>query len=364
MRAYRTVFQLPHLSVAMGVFWAFFAVTAIILEVTAYGWKPENLLFWPLAHYFVSWAISFLLLNGYLALRMRHDWSLIIFAVLYLLVFGALVKVSAGIAIILLERLFDLPEHFTWATWSAHLLHTWPEAIRSVWEGALFFIGLISLDLRARWRRLQEQLNNTELQLASSRVQALGYQLHPHFLFNALNAVAMLVRRDRKEEAVDILAGVSDLLRQAMNKEQRPLISVAEEMELAQKYLRIEQRRFADRLTVSVEIEEDAKPYLVPTLLLQPLLENAFKHGIAQTLGPAQLQIRVWLENNRLCLSVFNSGAPLVHGFTPKNNTGIGLFNTVHRLRQLYASEFTFRISEENSGVLVVVFLPLKKATS
>lgn len=190
-----------------------------------------------------------------------------------------------------------------------------------------------------------------QLSLSEARLQALRMELNPHFLFNALNAVAGLVRRREHDAAIETLSQLGDLLRTTLNREMPAEIPLSEEMELLDRFLSIERVRFGERLQIARELEPAALGALVPPLILQPIVENALKHGIARRTGPAFLEITARHVGSQLELTVKDSGEGVAsrHGRPPRD--GVGLSNTKARLEQLYgAGAYSVELSNEPSG--------------
>jgi hypothetical protein len=189
-----------------------------------------------------------------------------------------------------------------------------------------------------------------QLSLSEARLQTLRMELNPHFLFNALNAVAGLVRRREHEAAIETLSQLGDLLRTTLNRELPPEVPLAEELGLLDRFLGIERVRFGERLQVVFDIAPDAERALVPPLILQPIVENALKHGIARRTGPATLHIGARRAGAQLELSVRDSGVGLSRQGRPPRE-GVGLSNTRARLAQLYgAPACLVELTDEPAG--------------
>lgn len=235
-----------------------------------------------------------------------------------------------------------------------------------------FFLTFLIFDLLIYWgvlgvgyavayyRRYQEgevHASQLEAQLAQAQLQALKMQLHPHFLFNTLNAVSTLVRTQRNEAATDMIAGLSDLLRLTLESGGTQEVSLKQELDFLERYLDIEQIRFGDRLCVQMDIEPATLRARVPTLLLQPLVENAIRHGIAMRAEAGRVEIRAARDNGMLCLQVRDDGPGLPDGDGFHN--GVGLANTMARLQRLYgdAQRVTFA-NAADGGALVTLELP------
>ena len=190
-----------------------------------------------------------------------------------------------------------------------------------------------------------------EAQLHLARLDMLKMQLHPHFLFNTLNAISALMHRD-VDSADRMITLLSDLLRQSLDKDDRHQVSLKAELDFLESYLEIEQIRFRDRLRVEIDIEKDCFGIQVPRLILQPLVENAIRHGIAMRSSAGLVAIRARRKGNRLLLSVADDGPGLV-GDAPKRE-GVGLANTRARLVQLYPDEHRIELRRADVGGLEV----------
>jgi two-component system LytT family sensor kinase len=186
--------------------------------------------------------------------------------------------------------------------------------------------------------------------------------MEPHFMFNALNSIAGLVRDQRNGAAVSMIVGLSEFLRRSSADSHRAQVTLAEEVEYLQRYVDIQQVRFGERLRVSVEIPADLMDVQVPSLLLQPLVENAIKHGIATRVVGGNVRVTGTRADGSLCLTVYNDGPSFPADWQTKG-AGVGLANLRTRLRILHgeASELQMRRAGTD-GVEVVVSLPLKKA--
>ena len=189
--------------------------------------------------------------------------------------------------------------------------------------------------------------------LAEARLQSLQSQLHPHFLFNTLHTISALMHRDT-EAADAMLARLSDLLRLSLDRIGTQQVTLKEEMDFLQKYLEIERTRFGERLDVRLAIEPETLDAAVPNLLLQPLVENAIRHGIAQKIGGGVLEIRATRAGQELSLLVRDTGPGLSAAKLSALNTGVGLTNTRSRLEELFPDRHRFEFHEPPEGGLAV----------
>lgn len=225
----------------------------------------------------------------------------------------------------------------------------------------LTLIGLAqALHFRRRLGERETQAAALESRLVQSRLHVLQAQLQPHFLFNALNGIALLVRRDPRT-AEEMLASLSDLLRASLSRSGRQEIPLREELDFLERYLELQQMRFGDRLTVERHLAPDALECLVPSLVLQPLVENAIRHGFEPSGDPGWIRIAAQRVGNDLVLEVEDNGIGLggsKRGMAHPGN-GLGLGNVCERLSGLYGEDQEFRLQERpEGGVLVRIRIP------
>jgi two-component system LytT family sensor kinase len=200
-----------------------------------------------------------------------------------------------------------------------------------------------------------------EAKLAKAHLQALQMQLHPHFLFNTLNAIYVLVREDA-EAACRMLETLSSLLRITLKKSNQTLVPLGEELEFLKLYMSIEQTRFNDRLKIEFEIAPLIQGALVPNFILQPLVENAILHGVTQTPGEGQLKVSAHRQNRQLILQVQDNGPGLRPPAEFNNGCGIGLANTRERLRQLFGQEQKLELTNlPQGGLCATVSFPFQE---
>lgn len=199
-----------------------------------------------------------------------------------------------------------------------------------------------------------------ESQLAQARLQALKMQIQPHFLFNTLNAISVLIDDD-PPGAKRTLARLSDLLRITLDHTGVNEIMLQEEIGFLEHYLAIEQTRFGDRLTVHFNIEADTLRAGVPAMILQPLVENAIKHGINKQRGPGRIEVTSGRSNGVLRIAVMDNGTGLSAGTQVRQ--GVGLANTFERLKQLYGEDFRFElVPNEEGGASAHLEIPFREA--
>jgi signal transduction histidine kinase len=215
-------------------------------------------------------------------------------------------------------------------------------------------------------RRLRErELVTARLsaQLARAQIQALRMQLNPHFLFNALNGVAMLVREGQQDRAVRMLADLGELLRRVLDASEDQEVPLASELELIRRYLEIERIRFEDRLRVRINVDPAAATALVPNLILQPIVENAVRHGIARRADASEVRILVQRSGNILRVRVEDDGPGIAQGADCAKGGGMGIENTRDRLAQLYGADYSLALeSLYPTGAAVTITLPFRSA--
>ena len=216
---------------------------------------------------------------------------------------------------------------------------------------------LRTLDVR---RREQLRAERLRADLASAQLRALTLQLQPHFLFNALNAVGALIITERNREAFEVVGRLGELLRALLAIDRREEVSLREELELAEAYVAIEQARLGDRLRVTWDVASDVTSAQLPPMLLQPLVENAVRHGVSKAPAGGSLTIRAAREGTRLALDVRDDGpGPSdASASDDERSSGVGLDNTRRRLAHLYGDDHELVLSRDAGWTRVHVELP------
>jgi two-component system, LytTR family, sensor kinase len=199
-------------------------------------------------------------------------------------------------------------------------------------------------------------------QLAQAQLQALKMQIHPHFLFNTLNSISALLHKD-VETADRMIARLGDFLRMTLKKSDAQVIDFEQELEFLKCYLDIEHIRFQDRLTIEMEIEPETLELTVPNLILQPIVENAIRHGIARQTIPGVVKIRAYTKQDRLIVQVEDNGPGLEMNHNRDGNAGIGLSNARSRLQQSYGENYQLEIANAVSrGAIVTLNVPANRS--
>jgi LytS/YehU family sensor histidine kinase len=202
----------------------------------------------------------------------------------------------------------------------------------------------------------RERALRAEALATSARLEALRWQLNPHFLFNSLNAISTLVVDNRPTDAAKMISRLADLLRTTLEAPESGEVPLEQELEVVRRYLDIEQVRLGDRLTVEIDIDPAARAARVPSLVLQPLVENAVKHAIAPREGPGRIRVSAVRNNGRVALTVDDDG-----NGTGAPGGGIGLANTRERLQHLYPNAHALTLDKgELGGLRVRVEIPFR----
>jgi two-component system LytT family sensor kinase len=253
------------------------------------------------------------------------------------------------------EPLRVLPEHYSGSLLQLRFLEEFYSDIWMYWP--LVCIQAL-IDSHARARERAKRAAELETLLARSQLALLRAQIQPHFLFNTLHAVSALVRIDSLA-AEDMIADLAEILRASFADTSMQETTLQRELDLVACYLRIQQRRFGDRLTVHYRIAPEAQQAAIPSLLLQSLVENAVIHGVAPLLRGCTIEIRAEHRGKRLELQVLDDGAGMKPGCLP----GLGLANARRRLRELYAEDQSLNMSgAPGGGVAALVSIPFHDA--
>jgi hypothetical protein len=253
--------------------------------------------------------------------------------------------------------------------WGPKYTYSFPLIFRGVFLST-FHLQLIAyatilaichvIDSRRKLRIREMEAAQLSAQLAKAQLDALRHQLEPHFLFNTLNTIAGLVREGRDSDAVTMIAGLSDLLRLVLDDSNRQEISFGEELEFLENYLEIQKMRFADRLQIMMDVPRELYPAQVPSLMLQPIVENAIQHGICKRVNGGAIRIVARNQQGMLTVSVHNDGPGMNGGSETKG--GIGLSNVRNRLQSLYGGSGALHISDHLlGGVEVVLSVPYRQ---
>ncbi len=248
------------------------------------------------------------------------------------------------------------------------------ESARSDWQRLLnvnrfgieiliygFVFGITGV-IRYHIRAQRDAMRSLELerQLSAAHLRALQMQLEPHFLFNTLNAITTLVELGRQKQAAEMLTHLNAILKTTLTRTTPEKVPLSKELEMIENYLAIEQVRFADRLQIEMKVEPTALHGLVPCFLLQPIVENAIRHGIARCENEGRIEASARREGTSLHLQIRDTGSAL-NGL-PQNGHGIGLKNTRERLAHFYHNEFAMTAERlATGGFEVAITIPYER---
>jgi len=371
MQESKRIFYIQNFYWYNALFWFLFLLQALFQDFSAFHYqeyaintpyKFERFIYYPFGYFFTYWLISFFIIKFYYSCR---KWSFKYFLwgnLIAAILISILVKFLSCIVIVLLERLVLPTETYPIGILLEQANEMWWDVYLGVFYYIIFLGAISGLDIYARYKNHFTFSAELESKLVKNQLQTLKMQLKPHFLFNALNTIVMMVRKKNEDKAIEMISGLSDMLRSTLSSEHRQFVTLEEELSLLRKYLAIEEVRYQDRLKLITEIQEETLMCQIPNLLLQPIVENAFKHGIAGSIDTETIRISAYINNgNKLQLDVFNTGSSLPPDWTMVSSKGIGVANTAQRLRQLYQGSFKFQVSEIEGGVLVRIILPVNK---
>ena len=225
------------------------------------------------------------------------------------------------------------------------------------WSGLYFGIKY--------YQQLQEQTQQTLKAVAAAhqaQLKMLRYQLNPHFLFNTLNAISTLILDGANKTANDSVTRLSDFLRYTLDNDPMKRVTLGSELAALDLYLEIEKVRFGDRLIIEKDIDERARKALVPSLILQPLIENAIKYAISPSEDGGTLRIRARVQHGTLALQLSDTGPGLGNGDNGQKSSGVGLKNTRERLQQLYGENQAFTLApNEPTGLTITINIPFEE---
>ena len=246
--------------------------------------------------------------------------------------------------------------------WQVHDLASWLRSVVVSLDYGVLLYGIVLLihyavEYYARYQEGRIKGSQLETRLAQAQLNALKMQLHPHFLFNTLHSISTLVNED-PEAAEAMIARLSELLRISLENTGAQEVPLSQELEFVERYLEIEQIRFEDRLRISFDIDPQTLDARVPNLILQPLVENAIRHGIAHNAG-GKVEVRSSLAGGKLLLQVLDDGVGLAS--PGLRRPGLGLSNTRARLEAIYGKEHDFVLrNASNGGVEAAIRMPFQ----
>jgi two-component system LytT family sensor kinase len=225
--------------------------------------------------------------------------------------------------------------------------------------GLLLLIGA-SMAVYQRACSLELRESRLEADLARAQLDALRLEIEPHFLFNTLNSIASLIRSRASDRALSTLLGLSELLRAAVDGRRQHTTTLAEETAFVKRYVELQRARFSDRLQVRYSFSPESERCAVPSFLLQPVVENAFRHGLSRRPGPCSLELAASVDGGDLHVWVRDDGVGLPPDFNLANHAGTGLRNARQRLQRLYNGAAQLRLEPaEGGGTVAHISLPV-----
>lgn len=334
---------------------AVFAVINRIAQARLQGWQPAT--FRELLFEFGDWLLYAFLTPGVFAVSRRWPLTrphLVRRAVLHFffsLLFCVAWATCGQVLRLILMRTFAPIE---WLSW---IFTTLP-------FGVAVYLCVVGIEHATRYfidaREREVQVAKLSEQLSSARFAALQAQLNPHFLFNTLNTVTVLVRDDDRQGAVTIIENLSEMLRRTLSRHQANEVTLGEELELVKQYVAIEQARFSDRLRPDFNIPDSLLSAVVPSFSLQHLVENAIRHGIAKDTDAGLLLVTANRSGDVLEINVINDGVSIDPSVTPPK--GHGIENTRERLRALYGDNASLVIAPRpEGGTIATLRLPYRE---
>lgn len=212
-------------------------------------------------------------------------------------------------------------------------------------------------------KNIEKQKTKLKTQLTETKMKVLTEKLHPHFLFNTLNTISSLIDID-KLKAKNTIVDLSDLLREIIELKEDHLITLEQEINLLQKYIDIKSIRFYDHLDVKLKIQDNLNNVLIPSMLIQPILENSFKHGYSYNHTYLKIKLHVFKENKNLIIEIINNGKKISSPLNELQKLGVGIKNTIDRLEALYKNnyQFTMKNINLNKGVITKISIPFQIA--
>ncbi len=322
------------------------------------GWSFSQFLHWPLTLFLSYWVVG-QVTPVIFSVGKAKTWPTRV--VFYISIAGIAVVLQYGLWLVLsvlLNRLFvyngSLGMDAIWLNWQQQI-NLMPLG------GIAFGVGMLLYHLLERQNQLEYDYGNKvhlEKKLSDARFYALQMQLNPHFLFNAFNSIATMIRKGEGKKAIAMLAGLGDMLRVALQQNKQVFSTIDKEMQMLESYLAIESIRFRDRLVVEIAVDPQLGHAKIPAFILQPIVENAFKHGISKCLGMATLRVSIEEKQKKIEINVTNSVPE--QGWDLTHDKGIGMNNVTSRLLLLYQNAFQLLITQLEGTVNIKLVLPFE----
>jgi len=333
------------------VFVVFMWLVYLIIRAIVFIYKSPDLLNYIIGsgiYQFIVFSI-FTIFLFYLFKKYFYNKSLnkkrILILVLALLVSSCIINIFIGIHTYFYFQKFNI-------TFGGFILGSAMNIFTLVPFLGLFFV------LKLLKEKDDEKLKTEEAKnlAREAKLEMLSYQLNPHFLFNALNTIMALIDHD-KEEAREIITDLSDYLRYSLNNSKKKEISLEEEYISVLDYLKIQKKRFREKIEIKTKLDENIKSKRVPVFIIHPLVENAVKHGTETCKGVLKISLTIKNVEDSIIVEVKNSGKIIKNSENSDNGTGTGLSNTIKRISLLYGKGYGVELSEENGIVTTIMKL-------
>lgn len=284
--------------------------------------------------------------NRYLGLVFHVPISIFIIGI-HLLFYALIVKFS-GIPNMAQQSIERLYLSFLFSQFEWYFMTYW----------ALMLGGYAS-DYYQKFRTKEIESVKLDMLLTKAKLHALKMQLRPHFLFNTLNTISSLVRQDKKQHSISMLSELGDLLRLVLDQSEFQFIPLSKEIDFIEKYITLEKKRFQNKIAVKMDINNDLTDTLIPSFVLQPIIENSIYHGLSKKSDARLLSIYIDSIENHITIKIYNDGFPLADDFHITKTSGIGLANTIERLSRLYGEgRYCFDMFNVENGVMTALKIP------
>ena len=222
-------------------------------------------------------------------------------------------------------------------------------------------LGSYAFNFYYKFQHSDTKSAQLETLLTKAKLNALKIQLKPHFLFNTLNTISSLVRQEENDKSILMLSELGDLLRLVIDNNEQQFVPLSNEIRLIKKYIALEELRFKSKLRVTIDVDERIDDAMVPSFILQPLIENSIYHGLSQKIDAKWLTIEIKKDNDTLNFMIYNDGFPLPEDFHITKTKGIGIANSIERLSQLYKDDYYLEIFNFKKGVMTELSIPFIK---
>lgn len=283
----------------------------------------------------------------------------LIIAAMLLIIHSALVDVTVSAVLYFFDSKFAATL-VPWSSWKVFFIRVLGGSLSN---GILYFLTLASLMAFLTYQQYKEELirrTSAEQKKSEAELRALKMQLHPHFFFNTLHCLSGLIE-ESATEAQDYVGRLGDVYRYTLEHSDQDLVPLRSEFDFVENYLSIQAIRFRDRLKTEIQVQPETLELLVPSFMLQPLIENAIKHGVSQSLAASHISVAACIDKGQLRISVTNSVDPQT---PPNTGPGLGLKSIQSRLALLYDDDYHLSFESKDQMFVVEMALPLQRSGS